>query len=64
MESLTNEQKIINTFNRRNMETATAVHDESNGYCFKCTNGKFIKFGFEVVNELSNLGVNVNRSLL
>jgi len=59
-----NSQKIINTFNRRNMEIATSVHDESKGYCFKCTNGKFIVFGFAIVNELSNLGINVHRSLL
>lgn len=60
----TNEQKIIDTFNRRNMETATAVSDEAKGYCFKCNNGSFVRFGFSIVNELSNLGVGIERSLL
>jgi hypothetical protein len=56
--------KIIATYNRRNMGTAIEVHDEAKGYCFKCLNGTFQVFGFDIVNELSNLGINVNRSLL
>jgi len=56
--------KIIATYNRRNLETAVNVHDEAKGYCFKCSNGTFQVFGFEIVNELSNLGANINRSLL
>ena len=61
---MSTKDKIINTFNRRNMEVATNVHDESKGYIFKCTNGKFIRFDFNIVNELSNLGSNKNYSLL
>ena len=60
----TNKTKIIDTFNRRNLEVAKDVHDESKGYVFKCTDGTFVRFSFEVVNELSNLGANINRSLL